>query len=232
MEVTSARTVAVIPAAGSGTRLGGALPKQYLMLHGRPLLWHSATALTAHAGIDEVIVVIDGGDSHWDALGLTAALPRCRVLRAGGATRARTVLNGLRALGESARAHDWILVHDAARPCLDTAALDRLLHALRDDEVGGLLAIPVRDTLKRAGADGRVEATHPRAGLWQAQTPQMFRHGLLRRALEAADLDAVTDEAAAVEGLGLHPLLVEGSARNIKVTYADDVALAEAFLQP
>jgi 2-C-methyl-D-erythritol 4-phosphate cytidylyltransferase len=137
----------------------------------------------------------------------------------------------LTAIAGAVDADDWILVHDAARPCLTHALMDRLLHAVESDTVGGILALPVADTLKGADRDGRIARTIDRAGLWQAQTPQMFRYGILRRALEAADPATITDEASAVEALGLRPRLVEGDAANLKVTYARDVILAEFILQ-
>ncbi len=194
------------------------------------MLWHSASALLAHPKVDQVVVVIDDSDRYWETLGLPESLPACKVLRQGGDTRAQTVLNALRAMREEFDDQDWVLVHDAARPCLDESALNRLFHEVQDDAVGGLLAIPVRDTLKRSRPDGRVEHTHSREGFWQAQTPQMFRYGMLLRALCAADLALVTDEASAVEALGHMPKLVHGSARNIKVTYPEDVHLAQLFL--
>jgi 2-C-methyl-D-erythritol 4-phosphate cytidylyltransferase len=152
------------------------------------------------------------------------------ALYAGGATRAHSVLGGLSAAGAGVEDDDWVLVHDAARPCLDAALIDRLIEALRDDPVGGLLAIPLADTLKREGADRRIAATEPRAGLWRAQTPQMFRAGLLRRALENANLARITDEASAVEALGLRPKLVMGSDLNVKVTYPEDLRLVQLIL--
>ena len=224
------KIVAMVPAAGSGTRMGCAIPKQYVTLHGRPMLWYSASTLLAHPRIDQVVIVIDDTDRYWEALGLAQSLSACKLLRQGGESRAQTVLNALRALRTGLHDDDWILVHDAARPCLDEVALDRLFHALLEDPVGGLLAVPVRDTLKQALPDGRVARTQPRAGYWQAQTPQMFRYGLLLRALTSVELAQVTDEASAVEALGLNPRLVQGSARNIKVTYPEDVELAHILL--
>jgi 2-C-methyl-D-erythritol 4-phosphate cytidylyltransferase len=151
------------------------------------------------------------------------------VLHNGGATRQESVLNGLHAMREQIADDDWVLVHDAARPGLTHALIDRLVLSLRDDAVGGLLAMPIVDTLKRSGLNGRAEATVARERLWAAQTPQMFRHALLRRALEQAE--QVTDEASAVEALGLEPKLIEGSPRNFKVTLAHDVLLAELYLK-
>ncbi len=221
---------ALVPAAGSGLRMGCTVPKQYVALHGRPMVWHSVQVLRAHPRIEGVIVAIDATDRYWDALGLSEALPDCRVLRCGGSNRAQTVLNALQEMADWVQGEDWVLVHDAARPCLIPSALDRLFHEVQSDAVGGLLALPVRDTLKRAHPDGRVDRTEPREGFWQAQTPQMFRHELLMRALSAVSLSSVTDEASAVEALGLKPKLVHGSAQNIKVTYPEDIALAHRFL--
>jgi 2-C-methyl-D-erythritol 4-phosphate cytidylyltransferase len=155
---------------------------------------------------------------------------RMSALRCGGATRAESVRNGLAALRDDLADDDWVLVHDAARPCLTVDLLRRLLETLEGDAVGGLLAVPLADTLKRSDADQRVVRTEPRDGLWRAQTPQMFRYRFLVRALASADLASVTDEASAVEALGLSPRLVLGSERNVKVTYPEDLALAELIL--
>ena len=151
-------------------------------------------------------------------------------MRCGGETRAQSVLNGLEALSVDAVDDTWVLVHDAARPCLPSGALARLIDAAQLDAVGGLLAVPVADTLKRADVDGRVATTEPRAGLWQAQTPQMFRYGLLKRALLAAGAD-MTDEASAIEKLGLRPLLIEADNRNLKITRPRDLQLASLILE-
>jgi len=221
---------ALIPAAGSGTRFGGALPKQYQQLAGRPMLAWSLAAFAAVPEVASVTVVLAPGDVFFDALQLPA-----EVVRAGGATRHASVLNALDVLATRAVApladDDWILVHDAARPGITPALLRTLITTLGNDPVGGLLALPVADTLKRA-ADGCVAATVPRDGLWQAQPPQMFRFGLLRQALRAA-LDqglAVTDEASAVEAAGYRPRLIPGSLRNAKVTWPDDQKMVEHFL--
>ncbi|TCP11097.1 2-C-methyl-D-erythritol 4-phosphate cytidylyltransferase [Crenobacter luteus] len=219
------RRVALVPAAGSGSRVGAAIPKQYLPLAGRPLLAHTLDALIAHPGVDAVAVVISPDDQWFDGYDWPAALT---VLRCGGATRADSVANGLGQLDLAA--DDWVLVHDAARVGISATALSRLIDTLDGDAVGGLLALPVPDTVKRGDADGRVGATLPRAGLWLAQTPQMFRAGLLQRALAAAPLAEITDEASAIERLGLAPRLVEGEAGNFKVTYPQDLTLAEALL--
>ena len=222
---------ALVPAAGGGARLGGACPKQYQLLDGQPLIRHALRALAAVSAIERIFVVLAPDDRHWDACDWSDLSVRLTVLRCGGATRAQSVAYGLK-LMESLKAEDWVLVHDAARACLTPAQVEKLIAEVGDDPVGGLLAVPVADTLKRAqeGARGlRVAATVPREGLWQAQTPQMFRHGMLLEALEYAP--AVTDEASAIEALGLHPRLVEADATNLKVTYPLDLQLAEWILK-
>ncbi len=220
------RFIALVPAAGSGSRFGAPSPKQYLQLNGRPLMWHTLSVLSQVAAIDEVAVVISPGDEWFDDYQWD--LPKLSVHRVGGASRADSVRNGLRALG--AGLDDWVLVHDAARCCLSVAAVERLMAALSDDAVGGLLALPVPDTVKRADGDGRVSATVPRQGLWLAQTPQMFRAGLLAEALDKGRAEDITDEASAIELAGMKPRLVEGDAQNFKVTYPRDLALARAIL--
>jgi 2-C-methyl-D-erythritol 4-phosphate cytidylyltransferase len=223
------RHFAIVPAAGSGSRFGSEKPKQYLSLLGRPLLHHTLAALAACPEIDRVWVVLAPDDCEWDRYDWSELGPKLETLRCGGATRADSVGNGLRAAAMVAGDDDWILVHDAARPCLSQEMLAALLAELADDEVGGLLAVPVADTLKRAGDGQRVAATEARDGLWQAQTPQMFRYGLLREALEKCR--AVTDEAGAIEALGLRPRLVRADATNLKVTYPADLVLAALILR-
>jgi len=229
----SDRYFAVIPAAGSGRRFGAPLPKQYLPLNGVPLIRHTLQALLADARIDLVIVVLSPEDQDWhaDCLPSTGA-DRVVIVRVGGSTRAESVLNGINWMREQSRvdSNDWVLVHDAARPCLSASQLEALINTLAADPVGGLLAIPVADTVKRADADGRVEATVDRRLLWQAQTPQMFRLGLLQNALSAVDLSVATDESAAIEALGHAPKLVPGSLSNLKVTYPADLPLAAAII--
>jgi 2-C-methyl-D-erythritol 4-phosphate cytidylyltransferase len=226
--VTAARRWAIVPAAGQGTRFGAGLPKQYVAVLGRPLLSWTLSALLAERRIDGVVVALAPGDRHWRDLP-EADDPRVRHCL-GGERRELSVANGLDALSAHASDTDWVLVHDAARPCLRGEDLDRLFTQLADDPVGGLLAAPVGDTLKRADASGRAQETVPRAGLWCAYTPQMFRFGLLARALRLCIERgrAVTDEAAAIESLGLRPRLVPGRTDNIKVTNPADAALAEA----
>lgn len=214
-----ARNIVLIPAAGSGSRMGGQIPKQYQPIAGRAMLEHTIAIFAGHPQVHETWVLLAPGDQ--------TQFPACKVLRCGGETRALTVLNGLRQI--PARGNDWVLVHDAARPCLSTAGLERLLAELQNDEVGGLLAVPVADTLKKEDGKQRVDATVDRSGLWQAQTPQMFRYGLLVDALQA--MPEATDEAQAIERLGYAPRLVPGERNNIKVTYPEDIVLATLILQ-
>lgn len=228
MQISHPRHFAIVPAAGSGSRMAAARPKQYLSLLGRPLIHHALSVLCAAPAIDAVFVVLSVDDTEWATHDWSALGPKLRPLFCGGATRADSVLGGLRAIAGEAAAGDWVLVHDAARPCLAPWHVDKLVRELAHDEVGGLLAVPVADTLKRADEHRHVCETVPRDSLWQAQTPQMFRHGVLMRALGGAG--EVTDEAAAVEALGLRPRLVQGTVRNLKVTYPEDVAVAEALL--
>jgi 2-C-methyl-D-erythritol 4-phosphate cytidylyltransferase len=226
----AARLFGLIPAAGQGARLGAAAPKQYLEIHGRPLLAHAAARLLAHPAIELAFVVLAPDDERFATLDWHGFGERLAPLWCGGATRRDSVANGLIAMANVVDPDDWVLVHDAARPCLPPADLERLVDAVREDPVGGLLAAPLADTLKRADDAGRVARTEPREGLWLAQTPQMFRHGTLLAALAAAG--EVTDEAAAVEALGLQPLLVAASPSNLKVTYPADVAIAARLLEP
>ncbi len=223
------RHYAIVPAAGSGSRFGAEKPKQYLDLLGRPLIFHTLAALCACPDIERVWVVLAPDDPWWPRYDWSELGAKLETVRCGGATRAESVTNGLQAAAMVATDDDWVLVHDAARPCLSPAMLDALFADLANDPVGGILAVPVADTLKRADAEQRVGATEPRDGLWQAQTPQMFRYGLLCDALEKCQ--AVTDEAGAVEALGLKPKLVRGDATNLKVTYPADLPLAAMILR-
>ncbi|MEG1969985.1 MAG: 2-C-methyl-D-erythritol 4-phosphate cytidylyltransferase [Burkholderiaceae bacterium] len=204
--------------------MGLPVPKQYLRLGAATMLELTAQALAQDPRIGRIAIVVAADDDRWRELSFP---PQVEVLAVGGATRAETVRNGLAALG--AQDHDWVLVHDAARPCLSRAELARLIDELVDDAVGGLLAVPLADTLKR-GEGRRVAATIDRQGLWRAATPQMFRAGVLAQAL-AGDVAAITDEASAIERAGLAPRLVEGEATNLKVTLPADEALARAILQ-
>ena len=225
---------ALIPAAGSGSRMGGSIEKQYMPLNSVPMIAHAMMVLAREPRIEKLFIVLSPTDKRWNNYEWQGWEERIEVLRCGGATRAETVLNGLDAISKVCAADDWVLVHDAARPCLPDELLGKLLDEVADDPVGGLLAVPVADTLKRAAPESasagtRVEATVPRAGLWQAQTPQMFRHGKLVEALRAAGND-MTDEASAIEQLGLQPRLVESDSRNLKVTYPQDLELAGLIL--
>lgn len=220
---------AIVPAAGSGSRMVSDLPKQYLSLLGKPLIRHALETLCAAPEIDKVFVVLSVGDALWAQYDWSDLAPKLVPLFCGGATRADSVLAGLRAISAEAAQSDWVLVHDAARPCLAPWHIDRLVRELAHDEAGGLLAVPVADTLKRADTQRRILQTVPRDSLWQAQTPQMFRYVMLRRALEGAR--DVTDEASAIEAAGLHPKLVQGDATNLKVTYPLDLHLAEWILK-
>ena len=224
------RYLAVIPAAGSGSRMGGTLPKQYLALGDRPLLYYAIARLCTHPAIDRVCVILAPEDPRFETFDWKPFAAKLEPLYVGGDSRAATVLNALERISSHANVDDWILVHDAARPCLSAQLLDRLIDEVGDDRSGGLLAVPVADTLKRAGDDGRSMRTEPRAGLWQAQTPQMFRYDLLLRALRSCDLGQATDEAAAVEAIGFQPKLVQSDVTNLKVTHAQDLALAALIL--
>jgi 2-C-methyl-D-erythritol 4-phosphate cytidylyltransferase len=223
------RYYAIVPAAGSGSRFGGEKPKQYLDLLGRPLIYHTLAALTACPDIERVWVVLAPDDPWWPQYDWSGLGAKLETVRCGGATRAESVTNGLQAAAMVAVEDDWILVHDAARPCLSAAMLDSLISELADDPVGGILAVPVADTLKRADAGQRVAATEPRDGLWQAQTPQMFRYGQLQKSLK--NEISVTDEAGAIEAAGLTPKLVRGDSTNLKVTWPADLALAAMILR-
>lgn len=223
------RHYAIVPAAGSGSRFGGEKPKQYLDLLGRPLIYHTLAALTACPDIERVWVVLAPDDHWWPQYDWSGLGAKLETVRCGGATRAESVSNGLQAAAMVAADDDWILVHDAARPCLSAAMLEALFEELADDPVGGILAVPVADTLKRADAEQRVAATEAREGLWQAQTPQMFRYGQLQKSLE--NEISVTDEAGAIEAMGLKPKLVRGDSTNLKVTWPADLALAAMILR-
>ncbi|HEU4922402.1 MAG TPA: 2-C-methyl-D-erythritol 4-phosphate cytidylyltransferase [Burkholderiales bacterium] len=224
---------ALIPAAGRGTRLSGLAPKQYLPLAGRPMLWHAVRAVCVPP-VESVFVVLAPSDSAFATHDWSAFAGKLEPLYCGGETRRDSVYNGLVAAMAAVEANDWMLVHDAARPCLPRKDFDTLLRETQDDEVGGILALPIADTVKKAAKDQsgaqRVAATKDRSVLWLAQTPQIFRAGLLAQALQRAR-GAPTDEAAAVEQLGLRPRLIAGSRENLKVTWPEDIALAESILK-
>jgi 2-C-methyl-D-erythritol 4-phosphate cytidylyltransferase len=220
----------IVPAAGSGRRFGADVPKQYLPLAGKPMIEHTLDRLAACAEVAGFVVVLADGDAYWP--GLTSVRGKPVRTATGAPQRSGSVLFGLRALPADVANDAFVLVHDAARPCI--SADDVALLVARGIPAGGaLLAAPVRDTLKRGNGERRVAATEPRDALWRALTPQMFRRGELTRALEAAEADgvAVTDEAMAMERIGVRPLLVEGAEDNIKVTTAADLALAAYLLR-
>ncbi|MCC2674286.1 MAG: 2-C-methyl-D-erythritol 4-phosphate cytidylyltransferase [Ramlibacter sp.] len=220
------RYFALIPCAGLGSRAGTAGPKQYERVAGQPLVWHTLSAFAGVKRISRTVVVVAPGDGFFERNPTTSAL----VVPVGGPTRAATVSNGLRELRRAGAVDtDWVLVHDAARCLITPELIDRLIDACDGDEVGGLLAHPLADTLK-LGEGGRVAATINRGDKWQAQTPQMFRLGMLRQALEGAG-EGITDESSAIEAMGLKPLLVEAGGQNFKVTYPEDFAMAEAVLR-
>jgi len=225
------RYVALIPAAGAGSRFGNERPKQYMDLLGKPMLAHSIETLSQHPRISAVSVVIAPGDSWFQQFDWNAGGVKLQFHRVGGPSRAESVLRGLKALGEDVGEDDWVLVHDAARPCLSIELIDRLIDEVGDDAIGGLLAVRVADTLKTADDGNRVRATRSRDGMWSAQTPQMFRRSLIERALSEMQSADVTDESSAVEWLGFQPLLVESSSENLKVTYQADQKLADMILR-
>ena len=219
------RFFALVPCAGTGSRAGTNGPKQYERIAGQPMVWHTLAALAAVRRISRTVVVVAPGDGFFERNPTSALVVAC-----GGPTRAASVANGLYELTRvGASQQDWVLVHDAARCLITPKLIDSLIDACAHDEVGGLLARKLPDTLKREEG-GRVAATLDRDDKWLAQTPQMFRIGLLLHALERAN-GHLTDEAAAIEALGHRPLLVPGSIQNFKVTFPDDFAMAEAVLK-
>ncbi|MES2297769.1 MAG: 2-C-methyl-D-erythritol 4-phosphate cytidylyltransferase [Pseudomonadota bacterium] len=230
MNTQQARYFALIPAAGVGARMGADGPKQYMQVGGQPMLRHSIAAFLSSPLVTRSYVVVSAQDPLAEEVVAGAGGgERVRVLRCGGATRMDTVQNALRALREEVRDHDWVMVHDAARPGLDAALIEKLIQTIGQDPVGGLLALPVVDTVKRAGEGACT--TVARDGLWLAQTPQMFRYRLLCDALAAAtDASVITDDASAIEAMGLIPKLVEGHPRNLKVTLPADIRIAEMYL--
>jgi 2-C-methyl-D-erythritol 4-phosphate cytidylyltransferase len=246
MFASQARHFLVLPAAGAGRRMRSAVPKQYQKLLGKPLLQHTLERIATHPLFTRTVLALAPNDAHWPAVAaaLPAALLRRLTTVTGGAERAASVRAALAALQDEADEDDWVLVHDAVRPCLDPHDVERLVDILRNEPYGGILAMPVRETVKAATAQGTIRATVARDGLWLAATPQMFRYGVLCRALDAArDAAAeVTDEAAAVEYWLTTPAatqsrsapggirLVNGSATNIKVTYPEDIRLAELLI--
>ena len=222
---------AVVPAAGKGMRMGAEIPKQYLHLAGKPVVQHTLEVLTGHAQITGVVIVISADDELWPSL--SNSMHEDLRVAIGGAERCHSVLAGLNALDEVADDNDWVMVHDAARPCLRATDIDHMISDLSVSPWGGILAVPVGDTLKRCNEAKEIEGTVDRTQLWRALTPQMFRIGALRDAIGAMlERNIVaTDEAQAIEAVGGIPQVVQGHADNIKITHPDDLALAEIFLK-
>jgi 2-C-methyl-D-erythritol 4-phosphate cytidylyltransferase len=223
----------IIPAAGTGSRMQNVLPKQYMPLAGKPIISHTIQTFFLHPRIASIHVALNADDLFWRDLPLDPT-SKLKLHYTGGESRSETVLNTLLAM--QAADDDWVLVHDAARPGLTHALLDKLLNTLENDAVGGLLALPVADTLKKSGENHKIEQTVERTDLWQAQTPQMFKYSVLKHALQANSKAAAggmanisTDEAEAIEALGLQPTLVAGELRNLKITYPQDLELLEAL---
>ncbi|QJR11514.1 2-C-methyl-D-erythritol 4-phosphate cytidylyltransferase [Usitatibacter rugosus] len=220
---------ALVPAAGQGTRIGDAVPKQYIPLAGKPMMFHALETLASVSRIHAVIAILAPLDRHWGEYDWSEFPEKIEAVFSGGKNRAESVTNALAHLDARIAKDDWVLVHDAARPCITKSLLEQFLDEVENDPVGGLLAMPLADTLKRAEETLRVAETIPRDGLWRAQTPQMFRCGLLRRSL--AQRPESTDESSAVEQmLGNAPKLVQGDNTNLKVTFAEDLELAEMIL--
>jgi 2-C-methyl-D-erythritol 4-phosphate cytidylyltransferase len=218
--------VAIVPAGGSGSRYGAAVPKQYSEIAGCTVIEHSLRALQACPAIEHIFVNVQHDDPRADAV--AAAVRGVTFLRNAGATRAETVQSALAAISKQIKRDAWVLVHDAARPCVLANDVARLIELAGAHGVGGLLATPVTDTLKRGTVDNEIAETISRENMWRAQTPQMFRYETLVHALNASP--DVTDESQAIEALGMTPLLVAGSARNIKITLPEDAELAEFYL--
>ncbi|MCG8537494.1 MAG: 2-C-methyl-D-erythritol 4-phosphate cytidylyltransferase [Pseudomonadales bacterium] len=222
----------VVPAAGVGKRFGASVPKQYLTLNGKTVVEHTLERLQSVASVREIVVVISSEDHQFKSLPVAASSKIKSVV--GGDERCHSVLNGLRYLSNVGDERDWVLVHDVARPCVRADDIDKLLNQVAQlDACGGILATPVRDTMKRANRLNQIEETVERNQLWHALTPQLFRLGPLRDAIESALNEAfiVTDEASAMEHLGEHPLLVEGHPDNIKITHPQDLPLAALYIQ-
>lgn len=220
---------AVIPAAGVGKRMLADRPKQYLELHGKTVLEHTLSRFLEHPLISGAVVAVTDGDPYWQELAL---VHEKLMVASGGEERCHSVLNALQVLQQSAADNDWVLVHDAARPCLRREDIDHLLDVLKMHPVGGLLGLPVADTMKRTADDDSVIATVPREHLWRALTPQMFRLGELFQALDSAlkSGQLVTDDASAMELAGKAPKMVEGHGDNIKITRPQDLSLAALYL--
>jgi len=220
----------IIPAAGYGKRMGGTTPKQYMQLGDKTVLEHTLDIFSSHGLFAGILVAVSEDDQYWDEIRTPGDTPISRVT--GGSERRDSVLNALHYLEKTANPDDWVLVHDAARPCLRRAELDRLLEEVTHSDDGGLLGMPVRDTVKRTDNSQRVSETLDRQALWLAATPQMFRFGRLLQAMKTAikQQHAITDEASAIELVGGSPVMVECATSNIKITTQQDLAIAEILL--
>jgi 2-C-methyl-D-erythritol 4-phosphate cytidylyltransferase len=221
----------VVPAAGIGKRIGTHIPKQYVLLNGKTVLEHTLSKFIYHSRIEKIIVVINSQDSWWRHLRLESYCEKI-IVAVGGTERCHSVNNGLQTLARFAEPHDWVLVHDAVRPCLRQEDIDKLIVQVAGHPVGGILGTKVRDTLKHTDLQNQILQTVSRENIWQALTPQMFRMHILSQALQNAirNRATVTDEASAIESLGLVPVIVEGRCDNIKITHAEDLSLAEKYL--
>lgn len=220
----------IVPAAGVGARMEADCPKQYLPLSGKTVIEHTLERLLSLPGMAGIYLVLGVGDTYWNELPL--AQNNCIHRVTGGAERCDSVLNALEQLYEVASVDDWVLVHDAARPCVDTLSILRLIEQVKTHPVGGILGVPVSDTLKQV-SDSLIDSTVDRRLLWQAQTPQMFRLGLLHDCLRRGLIEGklITDESSALESYGYQPLIVQGRSDNIKITRPEDLAIAAVLLQ-
>ncbi len=229
--LTSTRYWCIVPAAGIGARMGAGIPKQYLTLDGQTILERSLSRILTLPDLAGIVVPLSSEDTYWTSLTILQH-PLVHTIH-GGASRADSVLNGLNYLADKAHSTDWVLVHDAARPCVTMDSILKLRDELISNQVGGILALPVSDTIKQVSSQHQIQTTVDRSLLWQAQTPQMFRYKVLRDCLIQAlgDCETVTDESSAVELCGYKPQVVEGRSDNIKITRPDDLVLAEFILQ-
>jgi len=220
----------IIPAAGVGARMGAIKPKQYLMLGDKTIIEHTLLRILTLPDLAGIVVPLNSDDTYWTSLTILQH-PLVHTIH-GGANRSDSVLNGLNYLADKAHSMDWVLVHDAARPCVTLSSIQKLFDELSDKDIGGILAVPVSDTIKQAINQNEIQTTVDRNSLWQAQTPQMFRYKILRDCLSRAltNKEIITDESSAVELCGYKPQIVEGRSDNIKVTRPNDLLLAEFIL--
>lgn len=225
------RYFCIIPAAGIGRRFGTQCPKQYWQIQGKTILEHSLSKFLYHPKIEKIVVVIHPEDKLWPQFRYEAYFDKV-ITAVGGVERCHSVLNGLHALAPFSQAQDWVLVHDAVRPCVRISDIDKLISSVENHPIGGILGMRVSDTLKRTNEQNQIVNTLNRENIWQALTPQMFRMEILFQALEKSvqNKNPVTDEAAAIESLGFIPLIIQGHRENIKITHNEDLALAEKYL--